>query len=87
MINPEDIKPMYSFEFNQFANIKVIEQRIVGQIIESILGIVERNYQVKPTHPDPVEPEGILFYHWRNKANELQGKPGVQICSEDLVGL
>jgi hypothetical protein len=75
MIRPEDVTPVYSFKINQFAGIKVLDEKTVGEIIESILGIVERNYQVKPTHPDPVEPEGILFYHWRNKANELQGKP------------
>lgn len=72
---PQDCTP-------QFRTLKYDDERLrfftaeeVGQIIESILGIVERNYQVKPTHPDPVEPEGILFYHWLNKANELQGKP------------
>lgn len=72
---PQDCTPQHRTLKYDDERLRFFTAEEVGQIIESILGIVERNYQVKPTHPDPVEPEGILFYHWRNKANELQGKP------------
>ena len=50
-MNPKDIKRIRSWEFNPQANVYVIEEKIVGEIIESILEIVGRNYIINPEHP------------------------------------
>lgn len=74
MITPDKIKRIRSWEFNPKADVYVIQEKIVGEIIESILEIVGGNYIINPQHPDPVTPYGLLFYEWLNKAKQLQGK-------------